>query len=86
MCKRYQGSVGSEQVRNFRGAMTGRVDKGIILTTGTFTADARREAGRDGVPHIELIDGEKLLDMLEELQLGLNTSFEIDGGFFKAFE
>jgi len=60
-CKRYSGSVSPSQVRDFRGAMMGRADKGIILTTGTFTSEAKKEAVRDGVPPIELVDGEKLL-------------------------
>lgn len=87
-CKRYQGSVSSPQVRDFRGAMMGRADKGIIITTGSFTADARREAVRDGVPPIELVDGDKLVDMLEELELGLKPvrAFEIDAAFFTSFE
>jgi len=86
-CKRYQGSVSSPQVRDFRGAMMGRADKGIIITTGTFTADARREAFRDGVPPIELVDGDKLVDMLEELELGLKPvrAYEVDARFFDAF-
>lgn len=86
-CKRYRKSVSSPDVRNFRGAMSGRADKGIIITTGTFTADARREATRDGVPPIELIDGEKLVDMLEHLELGLKpvTAYEIDESFFNEF-
>lgn len=54
-CKRYQGSVSASHVRDFRGAMMGRTDKGIILTTGTFTLDAKKEARRDGVPPIELV-------------------------------
>ena len=70
-CKRYKGSVGPGAVRDFRGAMMGRADKGIILTTGTFTADAKKEAVRDGVPPVELVDGEKLIDMFEQLELGL---------------
>jgi Restriction endonuclease len=45
--------------------MQGRADKGLILTTGIFTSDARREATRDGVPPIELVDGEKLVAMFE---------------------
>jgi len=67
--------------------MAGRADKGIIITTGTFTTEARREATRDGVPPIELIDWEKLVDMLEQLELGLRpiTSFEIDAPFFNEF-
>ncbi len=86
-CKRYSGSVTSSQVRDFRGAMMGRADKGIILTTGTFTADARKEAVRDGVPPIELEDGEKLLDLFEQLELGLTPkkAFDIDTTFFDEF-
>ena len=59
--------------------MAGRADKGIIITTGSFTAEARREASRDGVPPIELIDGEKLIGMLENLELGLRpvTTYEV---------
>lgn len=86
-CKRYSGSVSPSQVRDFRGAMMGRADKGIILTTGTFTADARKEAVRDGVPPIELVDGEKLLDMFEELELGLKPkkAYDIESTFFDEF-
>lgn len=87
-CKRYSNSVTPSHVRDFRGAMYGRADKGIIITTGTFTAEARKEAARDGAPPIELIDGEKLIDMLERLELGLRpvTTFEVDHSFFKEFE
>lgn len=72
-CKRYQGSVGSGAVRDFRGAMMGRTDKGLIITTGTFSPDARREATRDGAPPIDLIDGEELCEKLKELSLGVST-------------
>jgi restriction system protein len=87
-CKRYAKSVSPSHVRDFRGAMGGRADKGIIITTGTFTTEARREASRDGVPPIELIDGEKLVDMLEHLELGLKpiTKYEIDESFFAEFK
>lgn len=87
-CKRYRGAVGPGHVRDFRGAMMGRADKGIILTTGSFTADARKEAVRDGVPAIELVDGDKLTEMLEQLELGLKPkrTFEVDASFFKDFE
>ncbi|MCC6561880.1 MAG: restriction endonuclease, partial [Xanthomonadales bacterium] len=86
-CKRYAKSVVPSQVRDFRGAMAGRADKGIIITTGTFTAEARREASRDGVPPIELIDGDKLISMLESLELGLRpiTTYELDHTFFAEF-
>jgi restriction system protein len=86
-CKRYAKSVAPSQVRDFRGSMSGRADKGIIITTGTFTAEAKREATRDGAPPIELIDGEKLIDMLEKLELGLKavTTFEVEHAFFSEF-
>jgi len=86
-CKKYAKSVSPSHVRDFRGAMDGRADKGIILTTGTFTAEARREATRDGASPIELIDGEKLLDMLESLELGLRpvTTYEVNHAFFAEF-
>jgi restriction system protein len=86
-CKRYSGSVAVSQVRDFRGAMMGRADKGIIITTGTFTSEARQEAVRDGVPPIELVNGKKPLDMFEYLELGLKpkTTYEIDNDFFDEF-
>lgn len=72
-CKRYAGSVSSATVRDFRGAMQGRADKGLIITTGTFTADARKEATRDGAPAIDLIDGESLCQLLKERRLGVQV-------------
>lgn len=86
-CKRYEASVTSSMVRDFRGAMIGRADKGIFLTTSTFTMDARKEAVRDGAGPIELVDGDKLVLMFEKLQLGLKpkTIYEIDQAFFQEF-
>jgi restriction system protein len=72
-CKKYKGSVTASQVRDFRGAMVGRADKGLLITTGNFTKDAVREATRDGAPAIDLIDGDLLLDKLKELGLGVQT-------------
>lgn len=72
-CKRYQGSVSASQVRDFRGAMVGRADKGLLITTGNYTKDALREATRDGAPAIDLIDGDMLLNKLKELELGVKT-------------
>jgi len=71
-CKRYRDSVGPGVVRDFRGAMIGRADRGLIITTGTFSRDAKVEATRDGAPPIDLVDGEQLLDKLKELGLGVN--------------
>jgi hypothetical protein len=72
-CKRWKGSVGASAIRDFRGAMVGRADKGLVLTTGTFTADARKEATRDGAPAIDLVDGEALCDLLKGLGIGVST-------------
>jgi restriction system protein len=72
-CKRYRGSVSASHVRDFRGAMVGRADKGLLVTTGNFTKDAMREATRDGAPAIDLIDGDLLADKLKELGLGVRT-------------
>jgi restriction system protein len=86
-CKRYSGAVSSPQIRDFRGAMVGRADKGIIITTGTFTTEATKEARRDGAPPIELVDGEKLVELFEKLQLGVRpkTVFEVDESFFEDY-
>lgn len=87
-CKRYQGSVGSGMIRDFRGAMIGRADKGIFITTGTFTMDAKKEAVRDGANPIELVDGEKLVRMFERLELGVKPRiiYELDPEFFKEYK
>lgn len=87
-CKRYAGSVGASAVRDFRGAMMGRGDKGLLITTGTFTADAQREATRDGAPPIDLIDGDALCELLKQYDLGVATTLrqveevELRPGFF----
>ena len=87
-CKRYRGSVGAGAVRDFRGAMAGRGDKGLLITTGSFTADAKKEATRDGAPPIDLIDGDRLCELLKKYDLGVQTATRtvedvtIDGAFF----
>jgi restriction system protein len=86
-CKRYKGTVSRAQVGDFRNAMLGRAEKGIILTTGTFSEDAKREASRDGAPPIELINGEKLVELFESKQLGVRpkTVYEVDLKFFQTY-
>ncbi|WP_216601779.1 MULTISPECIES: restriction endonuclease [unclassified Ruegeria] len=85
-CKRYKGSVGSSEIRDFKGAMMGRADKGLFITTGNFTAQASDEATRDGATAIDLIDGDRLCDLLKENDLGVATemieSVTIDEKFF----
>lgn len=88
-CKRYRDNVGSNVVRDFRGAMIGRADKGLIITTGGFTRDARLEATRDGAPPVDLIDGTLLTDKLKELRLGVKTKMveavEVDTEWYSSF-
>jgi len=73
-CKKYQGSVSAGEIRDFRGAMVGRADKGLFITTGTFTAAAIKEATRDGAPPVDLVDGDSLAEKLKELSLGVETT------------
>ena len=72
-CKKYQGSISAGNIRDFRGAMVGRADKGLFITTGTFTPAAIKEATRDGAPPIDLVDGEHLAEKLKEFGLGVQT-------------
>ena len=87
-CKRYQGSVSASHIRDFRGAMVGRADKGLFITTGTFTRDAIRESTRDGAPPLDLIDGDQLADKLKELNLGIETQLveqvQVDENWFRS--
>lgn len=90
-CKRYKGSVGAGVVRDFRGAMAGRGEKGLVITTGTFTREAVAEASRDGASSVELIDGASLCELLKDLRLGVTVtervveSVSIDASFFDEF-
>lgn len=72
-CKRYKGTVAPKDIRDFRGAMQGRTDKAIYITSGRYSRDARKEASRDGVPEIDLVDGEALANLLKRLQMGVET-------------
>lgn len=86
-CKRYKGTVSRAQVGDFRNAMIGRAEKGIILTTGIFSEDAKREATRDGAPPIELIDGKKLVELFEKVELGVKPKivYEVEYSYFDQF-
>lgn len=85
--KRYKGSVSSSVIRDFRGAMVGRADKGLIMTTGSFTREAKKEAQRDGATPIDLIDGNDFAEKLKELRLGVSVELveeiKIHKDFFK---
>lgn len=75
--KRYRSNIGASVVRDFRGAMVGRADKGVIITTAGFTRDARAEATRDGAPPIDLLGGGDLIDLLKKLELGVKTTTRV---------
>ncbi len=83
-CKRYNGTVSAGEIRDFRGAMQGRTDKGLFITTGKFSAAAIEEANRPGTSPIDLIDGDELVDKLRELQLGVApvNDYVIDEAWF----
>ncbi|MDD4273318.1 MAG: restriction endonuclease [Desulfobacter postgatei] len=87
-CKKYKGTVTASDIRDFRGAMIGRADKGLFIITGTFTRDAIREATRDGAPPIDLVDGDQLADKLKELGLGIRKEMvekiSVDTEWFKS--
>ena len=91
-CKRYKGSVSAGTVPDFRGAMAGRGEKGLLVTTGSFTRSAREESNRDGAPPVELIDGDDLCGLLKEYELGVRTqirqveNIQLDPDLFKQFE
>lgn len=85
-CKRYKGSVGAGEMRDFRGAMMGRADKGLFITTGTFTPAAVKEATRDGAPPIDLLDGNEFSDKLKQLGIGVSKKtvevYTVDEAWF----
>ena len=87
-CKRYAGNVPSSAVRDFRGAMSGRGEKGILMTAGTFTREAKAEAVRDGAPPVDLIDGDELCALLLEYGIGVRVQertvkdITVDQSFF----
>jgi restriction system protein len=88
-CKRYKGSVSAGEMRDFRGAMTGRTDKGLFITTGTFTPAAVKEATRDGAPPIDLLDGNEFAHKLQELGIGVSRTtvevYTVDEAWFSNF-
>jgi restriction system protein len=87
-CKRYADAVGAGAMRDFRGAMMGRTDKGIFLTTGSFTREAVNEANRAGVPPIELVDADRLVEIMERHSLGVKprTVYDVDHEWFAPFQ
>lgn len=84
-CKRFVGSVSAGDIRDFRGSLTTDIEKGVFITTGTFTKAARDEASNAGKQQIDLIDGEEFINKLIEYRLGVRekTIYEVDKSFFE---
>lgn len=83
-CKRYQGTVGAPEIRDFRGSLTRNIEKGLFVTTGTYSSSAREEAANIGKQQIDLIDGENFIEMLAEYSIGLKEikDYEVDEEYF----
>ncbi len=84
-CKRYAEAVTSSHISTFRGSIPSSADKGILITTGYFTSDAIKMAQEKGLKPIELINGDQLVRLMEELQLGLRPTYLVDDEFFDDF-
>jgi restriction system protein len=88
-CKRYKegNSVSRAQVGDFRNAMIGRAEKGIIIATSSYTNAAVKEANREGAPQVELVDGAKLVEMFERVELGVKsrTVYDVDLAYFEQY-
>ena len=85
-CKRYKSAVSREQVSDFENRASKTADKGLFITTGYFSQDAIREAQNNGKQQIELIDGDRLIELLLDAQLGVRQVLEVDHAFFQQFE
>ena len=87
-CKRYKGAVGAPEIRDFRGSLSTNIEKGVLITTGSFTRAALAEASSEGKRLIDLMDGEELLNKLAEYGIGLNEvkSYEVDMDFFNSLD
>ena len=86
-CKRYKDPVGAKKIRNFRGAMQGRTNKGLFITTSTFTSSAKKEASREGADLIDLLEGDQVINLLKKLELGVTVKkvekVEVDQEWFE---
>ena len=84
-CKRYRGSVGAREIRDFRGSPSVNIEKGVMITTGVFSKAARKEASCPGKRPIDLIDGKAFVDELAQCGLGLSpaNAYDIDENFFR---
>lgn len=86
-CKRFNGTVGAPQIRDFRGSLDSNIEKGVLITTGVFSQEARKEANAPGKKQIDLMDGDTFMDKLAEYQIGLKEiiikDYDINVKFFE---
>ena len=86
-CKRYTGTVGAPQIRDFRGSLDSNIEKGVLITTGVFSQEAKREACAPGKKQIDLMDGDAFMNKLAEYQIGLREriikDYDINLKFFE---
>ena len=87
-CKRYKNQVGAPEIRDFRGSLGTNIEKGVLITTSSFSRAAKEEASSEGKRLIDLMDGEELINKLAEYGIGLKEvkSYEIDEDFFNSLE
>jgi len=72
--KRWEGTVGRPEIQKFVGALHGkRARKGVFITTGKFSDEAR-EYVRTIDPKVILIDGRELSEYMIDLNLGTSTA------------
>jgi restriction system protein len=86
-CKKHAKQVSPSYIREFRGSMAARADRGIFLATSTFSAEAKREASREGAAPIEMVDLDAMISLLTDLGLGVipRTVFTVDYSFFSEY-
>ena len=84
-CKRYQGVVSSADIRDFRGSLTTNIEKGVFITTGSFSKAAIEEACSPGKQQIDLMDGEEFISKLAEFGIGVKEvkDYEVDEAYFE---
>ena len=87
-CKRWKSAVGSPEVQQFRGALPERLDRGIMVTTSHFTPSATKAANEGR--RIDLIDGERLCELLKKYKIGIQTEMieqvTVDEAYFDRFD
>lgn len=85
-CKLYSdgNKITPRQIRELQGAL-GPFDRGIFMTTSVFTQQAEEQASSPGYKPIDLIDGERLIELFQQLGLETKVVTVVDESFFAPF-